>query len=62
MLIFGPATALVLDSLWALVPAGLTLMALIIRTARENQTLQAELAGYKEYAQKVRYRLLPGIW
>jgi len=28
----------------------------------EDKTLQAELAGYQEYAERVRYRLLPGIW
>jgi protein-S-isoprenylcysteine O-methyltransferase Ste14 len=35
---------------------------LIIRTALEDRTLQAELNGYAEYARQVRYRLLPGIW
>jgi len=34
----------------------------IIRTALEDKTLQEELDGYKEYAARVRYRLLPGIW
>ena len=28
----------------------------------EDKTLQAELPGYAEYAQRVRYRLLPGAW
>jgi protein-S-isoprenylcysteine O-methyltransferase Ste14 len=35
---------------------------LIVRTALEDRTLQAELTGYAEYARQVRYRLLPGIW
>jgi protein-S-isoprenylcysteine O-methyltransferase Ste14 len=34
----------------------------VIRTALEDRTLQAELPGYKEYVQKVRYRLVPGVW
>jgi protein-S-isoprenylcysteine O-methyltransferase Ste14 len=34
----------------------------IIRTTLEDRTLLAELTGYKEYAEKVRYRLIPGIW
>lgn len=51
-----------LDSLWALIPAVLTLAASILRTALEDNTLQAELPGYKEYAQKTKYRLFPGIW
>ena len=40
----------------------LFLAVLILRTHLEDQTLQAELPGYAEYAQKVRYRLLPGVW
>jgi len=51
-----------LGSLWALIP-GITATALmIIRTSLEDDTLQAELPGYQDYVQKVRYRLLPGIW
>jgi protein-S-isoprenylcysteine O-methyltransferase Ste14 len=56
------ATALALGSLWALVPAGLGMCLFVVRTALEDRTLQEELAGYREYAQRVRYRLLPGIW
>lgn len=53
---------ILLDSLWAFVPAILLAVVMIVRTALEDQTLQAELPGYKEYAQQMRYRLLPGIW
>ncbi len=53
---------LALSSLWALVPAGLIALFGILRTALEDKTLQEELPGYKEYAQRVRYRLLPGVW
>jgi protein-S-isoprenylcysteine O-methyltransferase Ste14 len=34
----------------------------VIRTALEDKTLREELPGYAEYAQRVRYRLLPGLW
>jgi protein-S-isoprenylcysteine O-methyltransferase Ste14 len=51
-----------LGSLWALIPAGLSCLVLILRARWEDQTLQAELAGYKEYTQRVRYRLFPGVW
>jgi protein-S-isoprenylcysteine O-methyltransferase Ste14 len=34
----------------------------VVRTAREDITLQDELPGYTEYARRVRYRLLPGLW
>lgn len=56
------ALAIALDSLWALVPAILTTIVLVARTALEDKTLQEELPGYREYAARVRYRLLPGIW
>lgn len=53
---------LALGSIWALLPGGLIGILFILRTALEDKTLQAELPGYQEYAQKVRYRLFPGIW
>ncbi len=60
--LFCVGAALCLGSLWALVPAGLASALLILRTRWEDQTLQAELQGYKEYTQRVRYRLIPGVW
>jgi protein-S-isoprenylcysteine O-methyltransferase Ste14 len=50
------------DSLWAFIPALLLFGVVILRTSLEDRTLQAELRGYAEYAQKTRYRLFPGIW
>jgi len=60
--LFDLAAPLMLGSLWALIPAGLTVCLLVVRTALEDRTLQDELDGYKDYAQQVRYRLLPGVW
>ena len=55
-------TPVLLGSLWALIP-GITAAALmVIRTSLEDRTLQAELPGYPDYVQEVRYRLVPGIW
>jgi protein-S-isoprenylcysteine O-methyltransferase Ste14 len=51
-----------LGTLWALVPAVLVSAVLVYRTWREDETLVAELPGYTAYAQRVRNRLLPGIW
>ena len=51
-----------LDSVWAFLPAAFMLAVLVIRTRLEDIFLQAELPGYKEYAQSVHYRLIPGIW
>jgi protein-S-isoprenylcysteine O-methyltransferase Ste14 len=56
------ALPLALGSLWALIPAALTLCLFVVRTALEDRTLQAELPGYAEYAQQTRYRLVPGVW
>jgi protein-S-isoprenylcysteine O-methyltransferase Ste14 len=53
---------ILLGSLWALIPCGLVVVGTIIRTALEDRTLLEELDGYKEYTQRVRYRLLPGVW
>ena len=51
-----------LDSLWAFIPAGLLAAVMVVRTALEDRTLQAELPGYAAYAQKTRCRLIPGVW
>lgn len=56
------AMPLVLGSLWAFVLTMVCGILLVVRTALEDRTLQAELPGYAAYAQQVRYRLLPGIW
>ena len=32
------------------------------RILREEQTLTGELKGYREYRERVRFRLLPGVW
>lgn len=53
---------LLLDSLLAYPLIGLLCILTVVRTALEDRTLLAELPGYKEYAQKVRYRLIPGVW
>lgn len=56
------ATPILLDSWWTFVPALFLTIVLIIRTAWEDKTLQEELDGYRKYAGRVRYRLLPGVW
>jgi len=53
---------LALSSLWTLIPAAVALIIAVIRTALEDRTLQEELPGYREYAERVRYRLFPGIF
>jgi len=53
---------LALGSVWTLIPAVAALIILVIRTALEDQTLQEELSGYRDYVRRVRYRLIPGIY
>ena len=53
---------LALGSLYSLIPAFVAVILFFIRTALEDKTLYNELPGYKEYAENVRYRLIPGIW
>jgi protein-S-isoprenylcysteine O-methyltransferase Ste14 len=61
-LIFNLATPIQLGSLWALVPAVLIAILYLIRTRLEDRMLQEELPGYREYAQEVRSKLIPGLW
>jgi protein-S-isoprenylcysteine O-methyltransferase Ste14 len=61
-ILFQLAMPLMLGSLWALIPAGLTVCAIVFRTALEDRMLQMELDGYNGYAQQVHNRLVPGIW
>ena len=51
-----------LDASWAWLPAAFLTIVLFIRTYLEDKTLQEELEGYRDYAQRVRFRLLPGVW
>jgi len=53
---------LALSSVWTLIPAAVASVIAVIRTVLEDQTLQEELPGYRDYAQRVRYRLIPGIY
>ena len=53
---------LALGSVWALIPAAAASVITVIRTVLEDRTLQEELPGYRDYARRVRYRLIPGIF
>lgn len=55
-------TPLVVGSAYGLILSVLTIVVLVIRTRREDRTLQAELPGYADYAQKTRCRLIPCLW
>ena len=53
---------LALGSFYGLIPGLAISLLFVARTSLEDRTLRRELPGYQDYAQKVRYRLLPGIW
>ena len=51
-----------LGSWWALVPGVAIGILYVVRTSKEDRMLRQDLAGYEEYAHRVRYRIVPGIW
>jgi len=57
-----PGIALALGSVWTLVPVAAALTIAVIRTRLEDRTLQEELPGYRAYAERTRYRLVPGVY
>lgn len=59
---FSLMIPLALGSPWALVSGGLAALLFIVKTVAEDRMLREGLSGYREYAGRVRYRLLPGVW
>jgi protein-S-isoprenylcysteine O-methyltransferase Ste14 len=62
MLIFFPATALLLGSWWGLLVSPVLMTLLVVRTILEDRMLKRGLEGYTEYTRTVKYRLIPRIW
>jgi len=61
-ILYELAVPFLLGSWWAFIASGLSVILLVLRTALEDITLQAELSGYVDYTRHVRHRLFPGIW
>ena len=62
MIVILLALPLWLGSLWAL-PVGLLVSVVICsRIFAEERMLHAKLEGYSAYCERVRYRLIPGVW
>jgi protein-S-isoprenylcysteine O-methyltransferase Ste14 len=53
---------LALGSYWGLLVLILGLLVLVFRIRDEEKLLTQELAGYREYREHVRYRLMPNVW
>ena len=62
ILIAHIALPLALGSLWALVPALFGIGCFVLRTAHEDRFLSKHLNDYREYRERVPWRLLPGVW
>jgi steroid 5-alpha reductase family enzyme len=62
IMLFFVGAPMLLGSNWGLVFAPLFLVLFAIRARIEERALVAGLPGYADYAARVRYRLLPGIW
>jgi len=62
LILWACATPLILRSALAIPFAVATALWIALRTALEDRMLQRELPGYREYAQRVRTRLLPEVW
>jgi len=63
VLIMFLLTPLALGSYWGLIPAAAFLPAgLVVRILGEEKILSGELKGYREYCQRVKFRLIPYIW
>jgi protein-S-isoprenylcysteine O-methyltransferase Ste14 len=53
---------LALGSYWALMFVIPGLAVLAVRIRDEEKVLTQQLAGYRDYAQRVHYRLVPYVW
>lgn len=62
MLVLLPSAALTLGSWFGVAATVLLVGVLVLRTALEDRELPRRLDGYADYAQRVRYRLVPWVW
>lgn len=53
---------LIVGSVYAFIPVFFAAILVVIRTKMEDEMLQKELNGYEEYAEKVKYKLIPKVW
>lgn len=62
LLPFFPAMGLLLGSWWCVIASAPIIALLAVRAVREERHLARELDGYADYMDRVRFRLIPGVW
>lgn len=62
MIVLYIVSPIVLGSWWAVIPALVIIPVIVARVLDEEKALDVELVGYREYKQKVKYRLIPYVW
>ena len=62
MLVTYAGTVLLLGSPWAAIPLLVAVALLLRRTVLEDRVLTRELPGYREFRERTRFRLVPGVW
>jgi protein-S-isoprenylcysteine O-methyltransferase Ste14 len=61
-LLMFAGTPLLLGSWWGLLAVPVGAIGIGIRVVGEERMLRRELTGYDDYAQRVRFRMIPGLW
>ena len=61
-MVYCIAIPISLGSFYGIIPALGMVAVFLVRTHMEDKTLHEELPGYTEYAQKTKYKLVPGVW
>ena len=62
VLIWCVGVSLVFGTVYTAICAGVIAVIIVVRTMLEDRMLLSGLNGYREYAAKVKYRLIPFIW
>jgi len=62
MLVYCISVPVSMGSFYGIIPSLGMIALMLVRTSKEDKFLHEKLPGYKEYAQKTRYKLVPGVW
>ena len=62
IILWALSIPLLTGAIYTLIPSSVIIIVICIRTYLEDRMLKRELKGYREYAYKVKYRLIPYVW